>query len=43
MAPWNSHLEQRRNPIMNPYYPHLFEPLTIKGVTFRNRLFVAPT
>ena len=27
---------------MNPYYPHLFEPLTIKGVTFRNRLFVAP-
>ncbi len=27
---------------MNPYYPHLFEPLTIKGITFRNRLFVAP-
>ena len=27
---------------MNPYYPHLFEPLTIKGTTFKNRLFVAP-
>ena len=27
---------------MNPYYPHLFEPLTIKHTTFRNRLFVAP-
>ena len=27
---------------MNPYYPHLFEPLTIKRTTFRNRLFVAP-
>ena len=27
---------------MNPYYPHLFQPLTIKNVTFRNRLFVAP-
>lgn len=27
---------------MNPYYPHLFEPLTIKKTTFRNRLFVAP-
>ena len=28
---------------MNPYYPHMFEPLTIKGVTFRNRVFTAPT
>lgn len=28
---------------MNPYYPHIFEPLTIKGVTFRNRIFTAPT
>lgn len=27
---------------MNPYYPHLFEPLTIKNVTFRNRIFSAP-
>lgn len=27
---------------MNPFYPHLFEPLTIKHTTFRNRLFVAP-
>ncbi|MBR1781277.1 MAG: NADH:flavin oxidoreductase, partial [Oscillospiraceae bacterium] len=27
---------------MNPFYPHLFEPLTIKRTTFRNRLFVAP-
>ncbi len=27
---------------MNPYYPHLFEPFTIKRTTFRNRLFVAP-
>ena len=24
-------------------YPHLFEPLTVRGVTFRNRLFTAPT
>lgn len=27
---------------MNPYYPHLFEPITIKKTTFRNRLFTAP-
>ena len=27
---------------MNPYYPHLFEPFTVKRTTFRNRLFVAP-
>ena len=27
---------------MNPYYPHLFEPLTVKKVTFRNRIFAAP-
>lgn len=27
---------------MNPFYPHLFEPLTIKRTTFKNRLFVAP-
>ena len=27
---------------MNPYYPHLFEPLTIKKTTFRNRIFSAP-
>ena len=24
-------------------YPHLFEPLRVKGTTFRNRLFTAPT
>ena len=27
---------------MNPYYPHLFEPLTIKGVTFKNRVLASP-
>ena len=27
---------------MNPYYPNMFKPLTIKGVTFRNRIFTAP-
>jgi 2,4-dienoyl-CoA reductase-like NADH-dependent reductase (Old Yellow Enzyme family)/thioredoxin reductase len=27
---------------MNPYYPHLFQPLTIKRTTFKNRLFTAP-
>ena len=27
---------------MNAYYPHLFEPLTVKKVTFRNRIFSAP-
>ena len=27
---------------MNPYYPHLFEPLTIRKTTFRNRIFSAP-
>ncbi len=27
---------------MNPYYPHLFEPLTIKRTTFRNRIFSVP-
>ncbi len=28
---------------MNPYYPHLFEPLTIKRTTLKNRIFSAPT
>ncbi len=28
---------------MNMYYPHMFEPLTIHGVTFKNRIFTAPT
>ena len=28
---------------MNPHYPHIFEPLTIQGVTFKNRVFTAPT
>ena len=28
---------------MNEYYPHIFEPITIGGVTFKNRIFTAPT
>ena len=28
---------------MNKYYPHIFEPLTIGNVTFKNRIFTAPT
>ena len=28
---------------MNQFYPHLFEPFCVKGITFRNRLFSAPT
>lgn len=27
----------------NPYYPHIFEPITINGVTFKNRIFTAPS
>lgn len=27
---------------MNPYYPHLFEPITIRHITFRNRIFSTP-
>ena len=27
---------------MNPYYPKLFEPFTIKRTTFRNRIFSVP-
>ena len=27
----------------NRYYPHIFEPITINGVTFRNRIFTAPS
>ena len=27
---------------MNKYYPHLFEPFTIKKTTFRNHIFSAP-
>ena len=27
---------------MNKYYPKLFEPMTIKGTTFKNRLCSAP-
>lgn len=23
-------------------YPHMFEPMTIKGVTFKNRVFCSP-
>ena len=28
---------------MNSYYPHIFEPITIGGVTFKNRIFTAPS
>jgi 2,4-dienoyl-CoA reductase-like NADH-dependent reductase (Old Yellow Enzyme family)/thioredoxin reductase len=28
---------------MNQYYPHIFEPITISGVTFKNRIFSAPS
>ncbi len=28
---------------MNQYYPHIFEPLTIGNVTFKNRIFTAPS
>lgn len=27
---------------MNPFFPHLFEPLTVKKTTFKNRIFAAP-
>lgn len=27
---------------MNPYFPHLFETLTVKKTTFKNRIFAAP-
>ncbi len=27
---------------MNPYYPHLFQPITIRNITFRNRIFSTP-
>ena len=27
---------------MNPYYPHLFSPITIRNTTFRNRIFSTP-
>ena len=29
--------------IPNTRYPHVFQPLTIRGVTFKNRLEYAPT
>lgn len=28
---------------MNPYFPHLFSPLQVKNVTYRNRIFMSPT
>ena len=28
---------------MNQFYPHIFEPITIQGVTFKNRIFSAPS
>ena len=30
-------------PVYKQLYPHLFSPMTIGGVTFKNRVFVAPT
>lgn len=27
---------------MNQYFPHLFETFSVKGLTFRNRIFSAP-
>jgi len=27
----------------NQYYPHIFQPLTIRKVTFKNRIFTAPS
>ena len=29
--------------MQNKYYPHIFEPITINGVTFKNRIFTAPS
>jgi 2,4-dienoyl-CoA reductase-like NADH-dependent reductase (Old Yellow Enzyme family)/thioredoxin reductase len=28
---------------MNPYYPHLFSPLKVKNLIYRNRIFASPT
>lgn len=28
---------------MNPYFPHLFSPLKVKNLTFKNRIMMAPT
>jgi 2,4-dienoyl-CoA reductase-like NADH-dependent reductase (Old Yellow Enzyme family)/thioredoxin reductase len=28
---------------MNPYFPHLFSPMKVKNVTYRNRIFSAPS
>lgn len=28
---------------MNAHYPHIFEPLTVGNVTFKNRIFTAPS
>lgn len=28
---------------MNPYFPHLFSPLRVKNITFRNRIMMSPT
>lgn len=27
---------------MNPYFPHLFSPLKVRNVTYRNRIFMGP-
>jgi len=29
--------------MFNPPYPHLFSPVTLAGITFRNRIFASPT
>ncbi len=29
--------------LMNQFYPHMFEPITINNVTFKNRIFTAPS
>lgn len=28
---------------MNPYFPHLFSPLKVRNITYRNRIFMSPT
>lgn len=28
---------------MNQHYPHMFAPLTVGNITFKNRVFSAPT
>ena len=35
--------DEERGSTVNEYYPHIFEPLSVGGVTFKNRVFTAPT